>query len=74
MAILAGLPLDFVGDEFDSVFASLPVLSLDPIKDDLHATGDPLELGLDSSLTDAMGLTTTGGGGALAFTLVPVSL
>lgn len=49
-------------------------LRFDPISDDLQERGDPLELGLDSSLSVEIGLESPGGAGAFALTLVPVSL
>ena len=82
VAILAGLRLLLVGDELLSGSADLfslgsllmSGLRFDPISDDLQERGDPLELGLDSSFNVETGLASTGGAGALALTLVPVSL
>ena len=82
VAILAGLRLLLVGDELLSGSADLVSigsllisgLRFDPNSDDLQESGDPLELGLDSSFKVETGFASTGGAGALALTLVPVSL
>ena len=69
MAILAGLRLDFVGEaELLSVDVAEVASGLSL---SLHETG---EAGLGSSFITVSGLTSGGGCGAFAFTLVPVSL
>ena len=73
VAMLAGLRLDLVGEEFAFSAAADFLSSFSCLSFDLQETGDPLEPGLVSSLILEIGFASTGGGGALAFTFVPVS-
>jgi hypothetical protein len=71
--MLAGLRLDLVGEEFAFSAVADFLSSFSCLSFDLQETGDPLEPGLASSLILEIGFASTGGGGALAFTFVPVS-